>query len=80
MPSSTPAVEKICVYLCVLWAETLKHLSLHSNLVINPCLITLSDNLYPMDSEETQSVGVSHLVFQNKSYLSLILKVVLTFC
>lgn len=51
------------VFVCFLWAETLKHLSLWSNLAINPCLITLSDNLYLMNSEKTQSTDVSHLFF-----------------
>lgn len=68
------------VFVCFLWAETLKHLSLWSNLTINSCLITLSDNLYLMNSEKTQSTDVSHLVFQNTFYLSLIPKAISTFC
>lgn len=51
------------VYLFTLWAETLKHLSLCSNLVINLCLITPSDNLCLMNSEKTQSADVSWCFF-----------------
>lgn len=62
--------------MCAFWAETLQHLGLRSNLVISPCLITLSDNLYLVNNEETQRINVSHLCFQSRFYLSLIMKVI----
>jgi hypothetical protein len=64
MSISTLTPLKFQVCFCALWAVTLKHLSLCSNLVINSCLIALSDNLCPMNSEKTQSVEVSLHFFE----------------
>lgn len=67
VPTFTLTHQKIWVYLYVLWPETLKYLSLYGNLVINPCLVAPSDNLYLMNSETIQSIDVchvDHLVFK----------------
>lgn len=72
LPISTLTLLKTQECLCALWAVTLRHLSLYSNLIINPCLIAPSDSVCLTNSEKTQAINVSHLLSTVYFNLSLI--------
>lgn len=61
-------------------AVMMRHLSLYSNLIINPCLIAPSDSVCLTNSEKTQAISVSHLLSTIYFNLSLIWHGMPTLC
>lgn len=61
-------------------AVMLRHLSLYSNLIINPRLIAPSDSVCLTNSEKTQAISVSHLLSTTYFNLSLSWHAMPTLC